>query len=67
MLTKNDLQAIRTIVEDVVDGKLKPIKRDISKIKKTTDTLIDHFDRREVTLQKRVTRLERFLHLPREQ
>jgi len=72
MLTKNDLQAIREIVderldaklEEKLDKKLRPIKRNITKIKKNTETLIDHFDKRDIQLQKRVKRIEAHLNLP---
>ena len=68
MLTKNDLQAIKEVVDETIDTKLdvklKPIKKDIKKIKKDVSVLIDHFDKRDLHLQKRVRRVEDHLRLP---
>jgi hypothetical protein len=66
MLTRNDLQQIRTIVKEEVQGETKPIRSDISmlqkdmksvrqklnKVSKDVDTLIPYFDKRITSLEK---------------
>jgi len=71
MLTKGDLQAIKQVVKNEVDEsldiKLKPIRKDMRKIKKDVKTLIDHFDKRDVRIQKRVKKIEEHLDFPPQQ
>lgn len=75
MLTKNDLQAIRTIVKQEVitnvDTALVPIEKDLKsintrlrKVEKTVDTMAKVLDRADVDLHKRVKRIENHLELP---
>lgn len=73
MLTKSDLQAIQTIVKtetesvkvdlraefkETIIKELKPVKKDIKKIKRDVDTMIDFFDKEDVRLRERVEKLE---------
>ena len=46
MLTKNDLQQIRTLVKEEVQLGTKPIKKQLNKVAKDVDTIIVHFDNR---------------------
>lgn len=91
MLTKNDLNQIRTVVEEVVEERLEPIKSDIGTlkqdvgilktdvkglkqdvgilkkdmryVKKTLSIAIKTFDETDVSLTRRVTRIEKHLDL----
>ena len=65
MLTKDDLKQIGEVVEEKVELKITPIKKDISilknsvkKIQKTIDVVAKVLDRADVVLNKRVKRLE---------
>lgn len=51
-------------LEEKLDKKLKPIKKDIHKIKNDLDTVICHFDRRIISNITRIERLENHLRLP---
>lgn len=57
MLTKSDLQQIGNVVDEKLDIKLKPIKKDLRYLKKTMDVLVDRTDKEDVSLGKRVTRI----------
>jgi len=79
MLTKKDLQEIGKVfderleqkldekleqkLEDKLEQKLKPIKKDLSYLRKTLDLAIKNYDEREVKLNRRVTRIEDHLNL----
>lgn len=72
MLTKDDLKEIGRVVKSQIQTELEPIKKDLTdvkkgvrKIEKTTDVMIDMFDVADVKLQKRVTRIEEHLNLPK--
>lgn len=52
------------IVEEIVEKKLKPVNKDLRKIKKDLTTVIDYFDRGQMKLEKRVDRIEKHLDLP---
>ena len=54
MLTKNDV----IIIEGIFDKKLKPIKRDIKKIKKVVEDTSDFLDREILADRKRIEKLE---------
>lgn len=75
MLTPNDLQAIKRLIQEEgqvirkdvsadVDKKLKPIKKDIKKIKKDINVMVKVFDREDMNLRRRVVRVEKHLGLP---
>lgn len=65
-LTKKDLNAIQNIVEDVVeeklekklDQKLKPIKKDITYLKKSINLIIKRYDPMVIDHVKRLDRVE---------
>jgi len=77
MLTKTDLQAIDnlftrrldeaithridTLITKRIRQELKPVKKDISKIRKDMNLIVTFFDREYTTLRKR---LEEHTHLP---
>ena len=67
MLTKSDLSQIQKIVntesKKVITQELKPIKEDITHIRKDIKTVLNYFDREYLQLRKRVERLENHLHL----
>ena len=67
MLTKSDLSQIQKIVntesKKVITQELKPIKEDITHIRKDTKIIVNYFDREYLQLRKRVERLENHLHL----
>ncbi len=78
MLTKSDLQAIEKMIDHgnnalrvdldaSIDKKLEPLKKNIRKIRKGIDKVIDYFDQREVHLQKRVKTIEDHLGFPPQQ
>ena len=74
MLTQNDLQQIRGVVQE----ELKPVKtsvsglqkdmievkKDIRKVKNSQDTIVSFFDHSYLELEKRVTRVEHHCQLP---
>lgn len=76
MLNNDDLKKIKGvvhdaiheetpgIVEEIVEKKLKPVNKDLRKIKKDITTIIDYFDRGQMKLEKRVDRIENHLSLP---
>lgn len=60
MLTQDDLNQIKKIVEPL--GKdIKDVKKRVKRIEKTTDVMIKVFDREDVKLHKRVTKIEEHL------
>lgn len=70
MLTKLDLLQIKKIVQQEIHQEVNPIKKDIKtlkldvkKIQKTIDTMLDVLDREDVTLRKRVEKIEDHLAL----
>lgn len=71
MLTKSDFQSIESIfakkikidIEPLLEKKLKPIKEDISKIRKSQNEIIAFFDEEYLSLRKRVDRIESHLNL----
>ncbi len=64
MLTKDDLKEIKNLLNPL-EKDLGDVKKRVRKIEKTTDTMIDIFDVADVKLQKRVTRIEEHLDLPK--
>jgi hypothetical protein len=75
MLTKNDLNQISELLDERLDVKLdvklepikkdiKFLKRDVSRIKKTQDTMLDLLDREQMQQRKRIVRLEEHVGLP---
>lgn len=71
MLTQNDLNQIGNVIdkklEEKLDLKLKPAKRDLSYIRKTLSVFIQRTDREQTNLNKRVTRIETHLDLSQTQ
>ena len=74
MLTKSDLNQIRgvvheevdVIVEEKLENKLKPIKKDLRYLKKTVNIIVKNYDEADVKLERRVRKIERHLALPEE-
>ncbi len=68
MLTKNDLQAlqqiVKTTVKKEVSDEIKPIHRELKKIRKDLNADISTFDSDITDTKKRVDRIEDHLHLP---
>lgn len=68
MLTKTDLKDIGNLLDERLDKqfkiKFKPIKSDISKIRKDIDVIISLFDREYINLRQRIERIEEHLNLP---
>lgn len=56
MLTKNDLEQIRTIVKDeasaVVKDELKPVKKKLNRVEKDLHYVIGKYDERLVALER---------------
>ena len=67
MLSKSDLNQIQKVVniesKKAISQELKPIKEDITHIRKDIKTIVNYFDREYLQLRKRVERLENHLHL----
>ena len=81
MLTKNDLQQLKTILRDevrpivkeevytvinetvrpMIKEELKPIKDDITQIRKDMKQIVSFFDREYLELRKRVEHIEQHL------
>ncbi|OGH20144.1 MAG: hypothetical protein A3D74_02470 [Candidatus Levybacteria bacterium RIFCSPHIGHO2_02_FULL_37_13] len=71
MLTKSDLNQIRGVVHEEVDvimeekleKKLKPIKKDLRYLKKTVDLTVKNYDEGDVRLERRVKKIEAHIGL----
>jgi hypothetical protein len=68
MLTKNDLQQIGSLIDNKLDKKLEPLKKDLATMKKDTSqtrkdvkVLIAYFDREYIEPRKRIDRIEEHL------
>lgn len=64
MLTKDDLQAIKSIVQKGVQKETKPINKRLKKIEKDLSVTIKFFDHEHLHVVKRADRIERHLQLP---
>ena len=72
------IKQIAEVVDDKIATRLEPVLnrlealekgqkkqgKQLTSIKKTLDVAIDHFDRRDIKVQKRVSRIENHLVLP---
>lgn len=70
MLTKDDLEQIGKVIDERLDAKVAAMikaseKRMINQLKKTESVIVQHFDRRVGDHEKRITRIEDHLNLPR--
>ena len=67
MLTRDDLNAIRGVVKEEIDDRLKkelkPIHQKLNKLDKKIDFIARALDSDIVDLQKRTNRVEEHLHL----
>jgi len=71
MLTDNDLKKIGEVVDQKIEEKvgpiiekhLRPVKEDISHIRKDIKTMVGYFDREYLDLRKRVERIESHLKI----
>lgn len=70
MLTKTDLQLIGSVVDEKLDIKLAPIKKDLTdvkkrvrKIEKTVDLITKNYDEGDTKLSRRVTKIEEHLQI----
>lgn len=63
MLTKSDLQQIGSVVDEKLDSKLKPIKKDLKYLKKTADVIVKNYDEGDVLLGRRVKKIEDHLQI----
>lgn len=63
MLTKNDLSQIGQAVDEKLDKKLKPIKKDLRYLRKTVDLIVANYDEADVKLDRRVKKIEHHLGL----
>lgn len=48
MLTKSDLNQIGNVVDEKLDYKLKPIKKDLRYLKKTVDLIVKNYDEGDI-------------------
>lgn len=78
MLTKSDLKQIGNVIDERLEEKLEPIKEDlgklqkdmkglkkkVNKIDKTVDIIARNYDKEDVKLQRRVSKIEEHLSLP---
>ena len=68
MLTKNDLQQIRSIVreevKDEVEQQLKPVSKKLNRVAKDLSYVIGNYDERIVLTNRRVDKIEEHLNLP---
>ncbi len=71
MLTKTDLSQIRGVVHEEVDvvveekleKKLKPIKKDLRYLRTTVDLIVKNYDEADVKLERRVRKIEHHVGL----
>ena len=73
MLTKTDLSQIGKVIDERLDEKLEPVKKDLTSLKKdvkylkkTVDIIVANYDEADVKLERRVKRIEHHLALPQE-
>ena len=64
MLTKNDLNQIGQVIDEKLDNKLKPIKKDLRYLRKTVDLVVKNYDEGDVRLERKVKKIEDHLGLP---
>ncbi len=62
-MTKEDLSQIKTIVEEVVEQKLKPINKSLKKLQDGQNIILKYVDSQDSGLEKRVVRIENHLGL----
>ncbi len=58
MLTKIDLNQIGQVIDEKLDSKLKPIKKDLRYLKKTVDLIVINYDEGDIKLERRVKKIE---------
>ncbi len=58
MLTKSDLNKIGNVVDEKLDHRLKPIKKDLKYLKKTIDIVVQKYDEGDVKLERRLRKVE---------
>ena len=58
MLTNNDFQKIKLIVDESVEQKLKPVHKKLNTMQKSLDTTINYFDTVTTKHTRRIKRLE---------
>lgn len=67
MLKKTDLNQIRVVVNEEVEGvvekKLKPVKKDLRYLRKTVDLIVKNYDEADVKLQRRISKIEQHISL----
>lgn len=71
MLTKNDLnqigvvihEEVRPIVQEEIKSAIKPLKEDMSQIRKDMKVIVNFFDKEYLELRKRVERIEEILKI----
>ncbi|OGM03216.1 hypothetical protein A2115_02820 [Candidatus Woesebacteria bacterium GWA1_41_8] len=64
MLSKKDINQIDTVFAERLKQDLKPVKSDITKIRKDIDVMLSMFDREYLEIRKRIERIEEHLNLP---
>lgn len=64
MLTKFDIASIDKLLDKKLDSKLKPLKDDVTQIRKDIKTIVNFFDKEYLELRERVERIEQHLNLP---
>lgn len=64
MLTEDDLRKIGEIIDQKVEVRLKPVKKDIKKLNKNQDVMLSMLDREQMMQSRRIKRLEKHLGLP---
>jgi hypothetical protein len=62
MLTKDDLQAIGGLLDDRFKKELHPIKRELSRLNRKVDGVINFFDRNITDHEKRIRNLENYVN-----
>jgi len=63
MLTKTDLNQIGQVVDEKLDKKLKPIKKDLKYLKKTLDIVVENYDENDVRLERKIKKIETHIGL----
>jgi hypothetical protein len=62
-LTQTDLNAIGSVIDQKLDEKLEPIKKDLKKLRKDTTYIIGALDKELMRQTKRIDRIENHQHL----
>ena len=63
MITQNDLDKIKTVIDDSINREIKPINKQLKKIQNDLTTTINYFDHNFINHETRIKQIEHHLNL----